>query len=220
MKTTTIITALSLAACLTAFPSARAQDNAPESFANTLAVQPFYWLNNGVRIDYERRLKTPDHWLQLSAIGYYVEDNNNFWTLWDMNRNFNSAWGAGLETNYKYFPFGKIFYISAGLSAARFSVQYDSRKHTYITYEEEGLTYYESHWDEVEETQHFNRFGTNFFAGFQNRHNRRFLVDGYVGFGRVYSFYDKDKYYPDSYLNSLSYRGISLTIGFRVGFRL
>ena len=218
----TVTTALLTAACLAACPDAQAQeaDATQESFKNTLAVQPLYWLNNGLRIDYERQLKTPYHWLQVSAIGYYVEDENAFWTLWNNSPDINSAWGAGLEVNYKYFPYGKIFYVSGGLSAAHFSVQYDKINYIYSSYTGEGLTYYEPDWETVEESSSFGRLGMNFYAGVQNRHSRHFLIDGYAGFGRVHTFYDKDKYYPDSYLNSLSYRGLTLTIGFRIGFRL
>jgi hypothetical protein len=221
MKKTVIITLL-LASCLPAsFRNAQAQDVSTETFRNSLAIQPLYWLNNGFRVDYERQLKSPQSWLQISAIGYYVEDENSFWTLWNTDNDINNAWGVGIEANYKFFPFERqVFYVSAGLSASRFSVQYDVMQHRYLTYEEEGLTYYESQWDNVQESQHVGRFGTNFYIGVQNRPVHRFLIDAYAGFGRIYSFYDKDKHSPDNYLNSLCYRGMTLTLGFRVGFRL
>jgi hypothetical protein len=220
MKKTTITAILLAAGLLVSFLNAEAQNVPRKTFENTLAIQPLYWINNGFRIDYERQLKSPYHWLQLSAIGYYVENENSFWTLWNSIPDMNDAWGVGLEANYKYFPSGNIWYVSAGLSASRFSVQYDRVDYTYGSYTEEGLTYYEPQWREVEESQRFGRFGTNFYVGVQNRLTHRFLIDGYIGFGRVYSFYDKDKYYPDSYMNSLSYRGMTFTLGVRIGFRL
>ncbi|MDR2388358.1 MAG: hypothetical protein LBD89_01040 [Tannerellaceae bacterium] len=219
MKTTTP-TALVLLLCLLIHPRAEAQETLPKSYKNTLAFQPLYWVNNGLRIDYERQLKTPAQWLQLSAIGYYVEGNDTFWTLWDTTRDIHNAWGAGMEANYKYFPFGRIFYVSGGVSAARFVVKYDRIIPGYTSYEEEGLRYWEPLWESVDESQRFTRFGTNFYAGVQNRASHHFLIDVYAGFGRLYSLYDKEKYYPDNDLNTLSYRGVSLTLGFRIGFRL
>ncbi|MDR2809194.1 MAG: hypothetical protein LBB84_01385 [Tannerellaceae bacterium] len=218
MKTTGIIALLTLACLATSFPNVEAQEH-PRTFRNTLAIQPLYWLNNGMRIDYERQLKNPRHWLQVSAIGYYVGDDNSLWMQW-LDRDIRHAWGVGLETNYKYFPFGKILYVSGGLSAAHYSVQYNEWRHTFLSYQENALTYYEPQWEEVKESSNFARFGTNVFVGVQNRPGRRFLIDGYAGVGRVFSFYDAHKAYPDNYLNSLSYRGITLTLGLRIGFRL
>ncbi|MDR2118565.1 MAG: hypothetical protein LBP25_03410 [Tannerellaceae bacterium] len=219
MKKTTIITLLLILCLPFRTPEAAAQHDSPATFKNTLAIQPLYWLNNGIRIDYERQLKNPSHWLQISGIGYYLMDSENFWTLWNYD-DLNDAWGAGMEVNYKYFPFGRIWYLSAGLSAAHFSVQYSTEHFTYISYEQEGLTYYEPRWENVEESQQFERFGTNLCVGIQTRPSRRFLLDFYTGAGRVFSLYDEDKRYPDKYLNSLSYRGITLTMGVRIGFRL
>jgi hypothetical protein len=214
------------------FPrKAGAQDETEKTFRHSLAVQPLYWLNNGFRADYERELENPGHSLQLSAIGYYAEDGNSLWNAWMLSSEalLKEAWGAGLEANYKYFPFrirgyssfrSRGVYVSGGLSAAHFSVNYRTEGPRYVSYVENGLTYYEPQWVEGEAKQYFNRIGTTFCAGIQNRPSKRFLIDGYIGIGYVYSFYDKDKYYPASYSGKLSYRGLTLTAGFSVGFRL
>jgi hypothetical protein len=220
MKKTIITALLPVAGLLFSFADAGAQDAPRKSFEHTIAVQPFYWANNGFRFDYERQLKNPAQWLQVSAIGYYVEDGNSFWTLSSNESNINSAWGAGFEANYKYFPSGNVWYVSAGVAASHFSVQYDRLNYSYESYTEEGLTYYEPQVSIAEESQHVTRLGTNFFTGIQNRPYHRFLIDAYIGFGRVFSIYDKDKYSSGNYLNALGYRGLTLTMGVRIGFRL
>ncbi|MDR1558038.1 MAG: hypothetical protein LBS88_13565 [Tannerellaceae bacterium] len=222
MKRKTSIFLLLFTACLFVFPEAEAQNETRKTFGNSLAVQPLYWLNNGFRIDYERRLKNPSQWLQVSAIGYYVENESNPWDVWTFSDfSFNEVWGAGLEVNYKWFPFRRQrVYVSGGLSASHFNMEYDEVGYRYTSYQIDGLTYYESQWENYQVSQRFNRIGTNLCTGIQNRPTRRFLIDGYVGIGFMYSFYDPDKYHPDNYLNSLSYRGLTLTAGFRIGFRL
>ncbi|MDR1624160.1 MAG: hypothetical protein LBS04_04215 [Tannerellaceae bacterium] len=222
---------LLLTAVCILFPrEAGAQNETEKTFRHSLAVQPFYWLNNGFRIDYERQLTNPSHWLQLSAIGYYVEDENSLWNAWWMQSDFplNEAWGAGLEVNYKYFPLrnreyfpfrSREVYVSGGLSSSHFNVNYNTESIRYLSYVENGLTYYEPQWEQYETSQYFNRIGTNLCAGVQSRPTKRFLIDGYIGIGYIYSFYGKDKYpYNDS--NKLSYRGLTLTAGLRIGFRL
>lgn len=221
MKRTTNVFLL-LAVCIFACRGVEAQNETKKAFTNSLAVQPLYWLNNGYRVDYERQLKNPAHWLQLSAIGYHVEDKDLFWILWmDNDSRFNRAWGAGLEANYKWFPFERpVMYFAGGLSFSHFDVKYSEASYRFINYQENGLTYYEPEWQTRSLSQYFERLGTNLSLGFQNRPTRRFLIDGYAGICYLYSFYDKEKYRPDSYLNSLSYRGVSFTLGFRIGFRL
>jgi hypothetical protein len=221
-RKTSVFPLLLLAAGLLVCREAEAQNEMKETFKNTLAVQPLYWVNNGFRIDYERQLNTPKHWLQVSGIGYYVEDEDIFWNLWmNSGAQIDKTWGAGLEVNYKYFPFKRpVMYFSGGLAFSHFNVDYCESGYQFISYENDGLTYYEPEWQTGNATQYFNRVGTNLYLGFQNRPARRFLIDGYTGVGYTYSFYDKNKYSPDRYLNSLSYRGISFTIGFRIGFRL
>ncbi|MDR3142648.1 MAG: hypothetical protein LBU37_13125 [Tannerellaceae bacterium] len=210
------------AVCILVSREAGAQDETEKTFRNALAIQPFYWLNNGFRVDYERQLKNPSHWLQLSAIGYYVEDENSLWNVWMLSDfPLNEAWGAGLEVSYKYFPFrSRKLYVSGGLSSSHFNIDYRTESVRYLSYVENGLTYYEPQWEQYEASQYFNRIGTNFCTGIQTRPARRFLIDGYIGIGYVYSFYNKDKYYPHNYLNKLSYRGFTLTAGLRIGFRL
>jgi hypothetical protein len=214
---------LLLATCQFVPLGVKAQDEAPKTFKNAWAVQPLYWLNSGFRLDYERQLKDPNHWLQISGIGYYIEDDERLWGLWMLEEDFpvSEAWGAGLEVDYKWYPFKRPrMYVSGGVSFAHFDVDYRENGYQYISYVNDGLTYYEPQWEEREVSQYFNRLGTNLCLGFQTRPARRFLIDYFVGIGYAYSFYDADKRHPSYYYNSLAYRGVTLTTGFRIGFRL
>ncbi|MDR1645215.1 MAG: hypothetical protein LBS05_05255 [Tannerellaceae bacterium] len=204
-------------------PAANAQTETPETFTQTLAIQPLYLLNNGLRIDYERQLCNPNQWLQISAIGYYIEDNDALWTYWDWSSSygFNRAWGAGLEINYKYFPTERRqLYFSGGLSASHFNVGYNEYQQQYDIYMQDGLTYYEPQWVNRHLSQRFNRIGMNFYIGRQNRPSRRFLLDWYAGIGRAHSFYNEGRRSPERYYGSLSYSGVTFTLGVRLGFRL
>ncbi|MDR1919962.1 MAG: hypothetical protein LBQ65_10005 [Tannerellaceae bacterium] len=224
MKRKTILTALALG-LLTSF-GAEAQQERQPGFKHALSVQPLYWLNNGFRLDYERQLKNPAHWLQISGVGYYADDVNDFWSFWSFGDHpLNEAWGGGLDASYKWFPFKRVLYTSAGLSVRHFNLKYNETIEDFISYERDGLTYYEPQSREVEVSQYFDRLGANLYLGVQNNSTKRFLIDAYIGLGWTYSFYDKDKYYPGKYYgyissNSLSYRGITLLLGFRIGFRL
>jgi hypothetical protein len=210
-------------ACLLVSPGAEAQDEAQKTFRNSLAVEPLYWLNNGFRLDYERQLKNPAHWLQLSVIGYSVEDEDRLWNVWmlDNHRSLRESWGAGLEAEYKWFPFSRQWlYVSGGLSFAHFDVSYREYASQFITYAEDGLTYYEPQCEERELSQYFNRLATHLYMGIQTSPRRRFLIGAYTGIGYMYSFYDRDKYHPGNHIYNLAYRGVTFTVGFRLGFRL
>jgi hypothetical protein len=220
MKRKTIIALFLYALCLPASQSVKAQDETPETFKHTLAIQPLYWVNNGLRIDYDKQLHNPRSWLQISAIGYHA-DKNDFWIPWMPDQTFNRAWGAGLEVNYKWFVSGRQrLYLSGGLAAAHFNVSHNKTLMQYIGYEEDNLTYYEPHWIKYETSLYFNRLGTNFSIGIQNRPTRRFLLDCYAGIGHVHTFYNRLESYPDNYYGSLTYQGLTLTLGLRIGFRL
>ncbi|MDR1980631.1 MAG: autotransporter outer membrane beta-barrel domain-containing protein [Tannerellaceae bacterium] len=187
------------------------------AFKQSIAIQPLYLHINGLRLDYERQLKTPRQWVQVSGIGYYSGNDDSLWGLWAFDdHRFNNSWGAGVEVNYKYLT-SKRVYLSGGLSYGYTAVDYND--YTLTDYEEDGLTYYTPTWEKT--MQNFNRLGVHTYVGLQTKTNRRVLVDGYMGVGYTHSFYDTNKYYPSTNeMNNVSYRGIQLIIGFRMGIRL
>jgi hypothetical protein len=209
-----------LISCAATFACATAQDVHNDIFyRNNISVQPLYVFNQGVRIDYERQLHNPYHWLQVSTKGYFMNDkyDQGLMTLLFDDDRIEKLKGAGAELNYKYFFLKKrILYVSAGVSYSYFHTQqYDS----YFTdFHEDGLTFYRSEYSM--QTQEFNKMGFNTCFGVQSSPRKRFFVDGYVGFGYSHSFYDKNKYYPDTdNINGLSYSGPTFTTGLRIGIR-
>lgn len=209
-----------LISCIAPLACATAQDGRSDIFyRNNISVQPLYIFNQGMRIDYERQLHNPYHWLQVSAKGFYVNDGYDpgLMTLLFSDDRIEKLKGAGAELNYKYFFMKKRFlYISAGLSYSYFNTQQYGL--TFVDFREDDLTFYRP--DYSMQTQEFNKMGFNTFFGVQSSPRRRFFVDGYVGFGYSRSFYDKNKYYPNTdNINGLSYNGPTFTTGLRLGVR-
>ncbi|MDR3252064.1 MAG: hypothetical protein LBT35_00635 [Tannerella sp.] len=197
-----------------------------EGYKNAFSIEPFYLTNNGLRLNYERQLASPAHWLEASFIGYVVdfrhEDRdrylpNSFYTTWFLNgRDIRNAWSLGTEINYKYFlhPF---FYLSVGGAYSHTDVV--DYANTFHKFQEDGLTFYEHAWGES--TQRFDRVSGNFRVGFQTKNYRRVVVGGYVGITLTHSFYsprDEGDYTSDDITN-LRYSGFIPHIGFRIGFR-
>ena len=103
----------------------------------TFAIQPFQWLNNCWRSDFEIRLGDGPGWLQFSPIIYFKnqeEDKPNY--FYDGKNDagrYHSDWrdpfsklkGGGLDINYKRFlnP-GRSFYMASGLSYTYFDITY------------------------------------------------------------------------------------------------
>jgi hypothetical protein len=188
-------------------------------YKNNLGLQPLYLFNQGMRIDYERQLNDPHHWLQMSATGYYADDTDysGIATLLFGDDRIKKLSGAGVEVNYKYFFLKRRFlYVSAGVSHRYFHTL--SHAFGYASYHEDGLTFYRLNYGL--QSQDFNRVGFNSCFGVQTSPYKRFFVDGYVGLGLCRSFYDRDGYYPDpANINGLSYSGLTFTVGMRAGMR-
>ena len=157
--------------------------------------------------------------MQLSARAYCLTDGSTGMTtlLFDSDWNIEKLSGAGLDVNYKYFlPKTRFLYVAAGASYSYFRMEhYD---YVFADFHENNLTFYKPIY--ALQTQHFNKVGLNTYFGIQSSFYRHFFVDGYVGVGYCHSFYDKNKYYPDTdNMNGVSYNGPTATIGVSLGVR-
>ncbi|MDR2120148.1 MAG: hypothetical protein LBP64_04650 [Tannerella sp.] len=210
---------LLLLSCTVATVVATAQDARSDGARkNAISVQPLYIFNRGMRIDYERELHNPYHLLQVSAKGYLMHDGyGTVTTLLFNDDRIEKLSGVGAEVNYKYFFLKRrIPYVSAGVSYGYFRTQqYDS---DFAGFREDGLMFYRP--DYSLRTQTFSRAGFNTCFGVQTSPCKRFFVDGYIGLGFCRSFYDKNRYHPDSdNMNGLTYNGLTATTGLRLGLR-
>lgn len=190
------------------------------------SVHPLHIFSNGLRIDVEKKLHHPNHWLVLGLSGTYLphdgEDFNTYST-WsnlylDSDQDVTKLTGAGIDLAYKYyFPMPvKLLYVSASLNYNYFKAHYYGG--AFYKFEENGLTYYERDYREV--SQEIHRIGSNLLFGVQLTPRKRFHLDGFAGLGLRYGIPgDKDRYDFDSHMFSLGFRGVTFTTGLRIGFR-
>ncbi len=205
-----------------------AQEQAPISvkekkgYKYGISIQPLYFINNGLRLDFEKAIRNdPRKLLQVSLTGYRLprkEDGGTWNTLlFDDIDMLNKITGAGIGADYKWFgfPSANFLYISGGITYHYFNVKYDDWE--FVGFEEDGLTYYEPNYREF--TQHINKLGGNVCIGIQPAWTGGFLIDLYTGLGVSYGFFDKNKYHPGNTMHSMGYRGITFLLGIRFGLR-
>jgi hypothetical protein len=196
-----------------------AQQREPErNFRHALSVEPLYLFVDGLRINYERQLQAPNHWLEISAIGY-AQKNSETWRNWFFNGNHSDkAWGLGAEASYKYFvkPF---MYISGGAAYGHQSVTFSRQSIEYSRYTEDELVFYEPVFKQTSHTGAWNKIVGNLRIGFQTKSTRRMVVGGYIGVSYVYSFYDSELISLPNDPVTLGFRGFTPHAGFRIGTR-
>jgi hypothetical protein len=184
----------------------------------TVAIQPLYLYNNGMRLDFEKRIKDMPAWIQISPLIYRVpktDSDYNQWLLFS-DEEVGSLWGGGLEVNYKYF-FNKqeSFYVAGGVSYIYHGIKYyDTRLHPFT---EDGLIY--QSYERSLCKQQINKWGANAYIGYQLP-TRSFLFDMYFGFGYRHSV-ESDKQ-PNRFNNNMfspGYSGTIVTTGFRIGVK-
>ena len=201
----------------------------------TFTYQPMQMFNNGVRFDFEMRLKDGPGWLQFGPTiyqikyiddlddprYYYYHDKNEFkyymlrWGDISFREPYTKMIGGGLNVNYKRFIDSEsAFYYAAGLSYTHFNVKYIER--VWKMFIEDGLQFHK----EALEFRHqpINRIGANFFFGIQPKFNSPFVFDIFGGFTWRLSLSDSDKPPFDKYKYSYGYTGSVLLLGVRFGF--
>jgi hypothetical protein len=202
------------AALLFAHPTPAQEPAGDRLYTNTLSIQPLYLLNQGIRIDYDRQIATPAHWLQISAKAYPKTEA----PLFDDDR-IEDVSGLGTEINYKYFFLKQhIPYLMAGISWNYYHAHlygYD-----YHPFSRDELTFYYPGY--TLQTQNFNKAALNACFGIQTSPWKRFFIDGYIGIGYSRSLFDQTKTscYPISgNMNAITYTGLTLNTGLRLGLR-
>jgi hypothetical protein len=207
----------------------------PKIKKSAISFEPLYLFNNGLKINYERQIANPRQWLEFSTTGYFSSKSldNNLSTLWFYpNYNYDyyyyyigyqgyditDNWGMTLEAAYKYYPVS-FMYISSSISYAHHEVAYTGHSMIFDSYTEGGLTYYEPTYSYYEEWKPFDRLGLNFKVGIETSLRQNALIGGYFGWGLIHSFYSEEGLTPQKTICSVSYSGITLQIGFKIGFR-
>lgn len=207
---------------LASYTQLRAQDipTAPGLKKYTLAVQPFYLANLGLRLDFEKRIGKTNQWLQIGPTGYFSTSSspsyNNSYKTYELlgatERDINRLLGGGLNVGYKKFFSSDLLYWQAGVSYTHYSVKYPSRE--WVSFIEDEMTFHE--YKELELRQKFNKVGANLLLGMQSSTQYVFL-DAYVGIGYSYSFYDANKAHFNDTMYGFGHRGLLFVAGLRFG---
>jgi hypothetical protein len=154
---------------------------------------------------------TPTIYLFPSLVSSYYTHYNDFY---DKEYSLKASHGVGLDFDYKYYPTKRGFYCFAGLNYSYFNVDY--QYYGFIPYREDGLNYYK--YGQVGDNQNFNNIGLFTGLGIQTPMRIGFFIDGHLGFGYQYSFYNKNKASLDDDVFDYGYRGIYPVIEFSLGY--
>ncbi|MDR1763073.1 MAG: hypothetical protein LBR64_03855 [Dysgonamonadaceae bacterium] len=218
-----IISILTLAFPANCFPQ---WTNDSRITKNAITIEPLYLYNFGLRINYERQISTPKHWVEFSAVGYFPSSDDfslsHIWFYDDSyyyNRNVKTNWGTTFEVAYKYYPLSFI-YLASGLSYNHHEAKFEGFDTKFNSYIEDGLLFYEPAYKTSDCWESFDRVGLNLRLGMQTPLYRRFVVGCYVGLSYNYSFFDENNFSSeDKSVTTVYYRGFVPSTGFRIGVR-
>lgn len=193
-----------------------AQDNEADALKQKffgLGFVPQYAISNGFRIDLDFKLNEKNHWL-IVAPQMYLSSKSN------LNWNYNSMTGAGLEVQHKIFlqqEFKDINpYFSYGPVFNYFSVKEDGLEASEFT--ENGGHYIGLEENEI--TTGIYKFGGNLIFGLYFLIMDNFYLDSYIGTGIRFSFDNQTTglhdYYND-WWGDMGYSGTLMVGGFRFG---
>ncbi|MCF6360076.1 MAG: hypothetical protein L3J29_04860 [Cyclobacteriaceae bacterium] len=231
MKTNlTAITTIIFLICTSLSPVMAQQDSLASSTIiepqNAISFVPQYAIINGIRIDYERRIKNGNHWI-VAAPMFFIDNNNQFYYYDDGSyANYETMTGVGLNIYFKNIVYksNKInwksglprhsIYLSAGLSYQYFSLT--SSEEVAVPFIDNGITYYQFDLQDVKKS--INRYGGVVNVGWQLVFDR-FLLDLYVGVAFKYSTGEGGAIIktPNSGWTRIDYSGILLDGGLRLG---
>jgi hypothetical protein len=177
----------------------KAQDS---NINEVIAFHPFHLINNGIRIDYDRKL-SDKQWLQISPQFYAAErtDNNDF-------RDYNELLGVGVSLFHRIYlsnqtSFGT--YFSYGFTYSHFNLKYDEDNSGPVNTAETTI----------------DKFGGDIVIGYQSVAFEKLVIDVYAGLGSRYS----DRTYIgtihrnfNKLMYDYGYTGNVLVAGIRIGF--
>ncbi len=182
---------------------------------------PQYLINKGLRIDVEKRLKNPRHWIQLVP-QLYVDvkgiDARDYDSGYE--KEYDKMYGVGLEVNHKMFlkeysrPMGS--YVSYGMNYQHFGIQFKGAEWEPALVD--GMQQFV--YTEKDAKQSIDKIGANLVVGYQNEFVDYVYWDIFIGLGFRCSFYNSESAetrHLDYYLWDYGYSGTLLTGGFKLG---
>ncbi len=223
--------ALFIIVLTTVLPVFGQQESEPDKLGiqphNAIAIVPQYAFSNGIRVDYEKRLKNSDHWLVFAPQFYLDAVNTRYYYYNDGSyASYESMVGFGINLYYKTIVYKSnninwnsglprhSLYISAGPNYQQFSLS--NTEEVAVPYLDNGITYYQFDVQEVKKP--IFRFGAIGNVGWQLAFDR-FLLDLYLGLAIKYSVGEGGTIIKTDYpsWNDMTYTGILLDGGVRIG---
>lgn len=185
-----------------------------DSTRNHLMIVPHYLVFDGMRIDYELKIKN-NHWIQLCPQFYFKENNSssddNISPISITNNNTNTSlrrlFGVGLDAYHKIY-LGISYrqpgaFISYGASANYFEIEYADEGNVSQT-----------------STSSFSKIGGDVIIGYDLGFKKNLIIFGiYTGLGYRYSFTNNSQI-KKNFTRSMydyAYSGNIFLIGFRFG---
>lgn len=193
----------------------------------TIAIRPFYLINNGIKVDFEYELRTPGQWLQFEVVyrgtgwynnGYYNNSYNDGWSNVESNNSsFSKLGGFGLGAAYKTMFTPNGWYFSAAVTFNYYNVHF---LENYLEgFNEDGMLFYE-YVTGYKSNKYYNpAFSLN--IGKQVAITRNLFIDGYIGVGLTGSIHgtgNNPVKFGDSNMFSWGYSGLTFNGGFRIGW--
>lgn len=190
---------------------------APKSIVSFV---PQYLINNGIRIDYDTRIKD-HHWLQLSP-QFYLRENSAYSPddyggygsggyeedyYYEDEYDFTRLLGAGIHIYHRFYPSvsfeGHTAYIKYGLTYQYFNINYDEKL-------------FNSH---VERYTNIHKTGADINFGVVTFLNEYIGIDLYAGLGFRYSHRYSDADNPrefNGFFPDYGFTGNIVNLGLRV----
>jgi hypothetical protein len=170
-----------------------------------IAFVPQYLINNGIRIDYDIRIKN-NHWLQLAPQFYLREKGES--SPDQSTEDFTQLYGGGLYLHHRRYispaPGENGSYLSYGVGYNYF----------YLSYDEKHFSNYTQRYSRI------NKFGGEVTIGMVATIQEVFVLDFYAGLGVRYSMINSDADNPkhfDDFYPDFGYTGNVILLGLRIG---
>lgn len=187
---------------LASFQLLKAQEDT--SFNEVIAFHPFHLINNGIKIDYDRKV-FDNHWIQISPQFYASERTDN-----RDSRNYKELLGIGASVFHRIYLGNRRpslgTYFSYGFSYTHYNLKYD---------DDNPIA-----GNLLAETD-INKFGGDLIIGYQTKAFERLIFDVYAGLGVRYSdrnFRGNTQREFNKFMYDYGYTGNVLVLGIRIGF--
>jgi hypothetical protein len=175
----------------------------------TIAFHPFHLVNNGIRIDYDRKIGK-NQWIQLGP-QFYASEKTEDQSLYQNSdyRNYKSLIGIGISVYHRIYlgskqaPFGT--YFSYGITYNHFKLGYsDDNQNTTAADAETRI----------------QKLGADIVIGYQLLAFEKMIIDLYAGLGGRYAVrsYTGTKHTAfNEWMYDYGYTGNVMLVGIRIG---